>query len=275
VSGVDDYLAVNRATWDERVPAHVASKSYGVGKFLADPDHLSGVVAFDRPRLGDLEGVRAVHLQCHIGTDTLSLARLGARMSGLDFSPAAIEQAALLAARTGVAIDFHEADVYAAVEVLGANTFDLVYTGIGALCWLPDIARWARVVAGLLRPGGRLFVREGHPMLRALDEHSKPLTPRYSYFNRPEPLIFDDAGTYVDTDATFTSTHSHEWNHGIGEVITAVLGQGLRLTEFVEHDSVPWEAIPGQMVVDHAGEWRLAEHPQRLAASYTLQAVKG
>jgi len=159
--------------------------------------------------------------------------------------------------------------------VLGANTFDLVYTGIGALCWLPDIARWARVVAGLLRPGGRLFVREGHPMLRALDEHSKPLTPRYSYFNRPEPLIFDDAGTYVDTDATFTSTHSHEWNHGIGEVITAVLGQGLRLTEFVEHDSVPWEAIPGQMVVDHAGEWRLAEHPQRLAASYTLQAVKG
>jgi SAM-dependent methyltransferase len=123
--------------------------------------------------------------------------------------------------------------------VLGANTFDLVYTGIGALCWLPDIARWARVVAGLLRPGGRLFVREGHPMLRALDEHSNPLTLRYSYFNRPEPLIFDDAGTYVDTDATFTSTRSHEWNHGIGEVVTAVLGEGLRLTELVEHDSVP------------------------------------
>jgi hypothetical protein len=102
-----------------------------------------------------------------------------------------------------------------------------------------------------------------------------PITLRYSYFNRPEPLIFDDAGTYVDTDATFNSTRSHEWNHDIGEVVTAVLGEGLRLTEFVEHDSVPWEATPGQMVVDDAGEWRLAEHPQRLAASYTLWAVKG
>ena len=161
----EDYRDVNRANWDERVPAHAASPDYAVDRFTQDPAFLSGVVSFDLPRLGDISGLDGVHLQCHIGTDTVSLARLGARMTGLDFSPAALEQGRRLAAATGVDVDFVESDLYGAPEALGTERFDLVYTGIGAICWLPEIRRWANVVATLLRPGGRLFMREGHPVL--------------------------------------------------------------------------------------------------------------
>src|SRR5213078_1111356 len=143
---------------------------YSVDRFADDPEFLSYVVQFDRPRLGDLTGVRGVHLQCHIGTDTVSLTRLGARMTGLDFSAPALAEARDLAARTGAPADFVEADVSSALDVLEPASYDLVFTGIGALCWLPDIRRWAGVVDGLLRPGGRLFIREGHPMLWTLQD---------------------------------------------------------------------------------------------------------
>lgn len=269
-----DYVAINKANWDERAPAHAGSAEYGCERFINDPGHLSGVVRFDRLRLGDLTGVRGVHLQCHIGTDTVSLARLGARMSGVDFSPVALREARRLAAATGSAIDFREADVYDAVDVFGPEAFDLVYTGVGALCWLPDVARWARVVAGLLRPGGRLFIRDGHPMLFAFDETADPPTLGYPYFEIAEPVVLSSSGTYVDTEAVITNGLTHEWNHGLGETVTGLLAAGMRLTGLVEHDSVPWEAIPGHMVVDAAGEWRLADHPERLAASFTLQAIK-
>ncbi|SFW91627.1 class I SAM-dependent methyltransferase [Amycolatopsis australiensis] len=271
-----DSFEVNKANWDERAVLHAASPGYGFPDFAADPAYLSAVVRFDRPRLGDIAGLRAVHLQCHIGTDTVSLARLGASVTGLDFSGAALAQARRLAAVAGVEIDFREANVHDAVEVLGAGRFDLVYTGIGALCWLPSAARWASVVAGLLRPGGRLFIREGHPMLGTLDETTDPAVPRYPYFEHAEPLVFDEPGSYVEVDGELTHTVTHEWAHSLGEIITALLDNGLTLTGFTEHDSVPWNALPGQMAPDEAGEeWRLKESPQRLAASYTLQAVKG
>ncbi|MFG2087542.1 MULTISPECIES: class I SAM-dependent methyltransferase [unclassified Spirillospora] len=129
---MDDYVAINKANWDERAQAHADSPDYEFDRFINDPGHLSGVVRFDRTRLGDLTGLRAVHLQCHIGTDTVSLARLGATMSGLDFSAAALHQARRLAAGTGSTIDFRHAQLYDAVEVFGREGFDLVYTGIGA-----------------------------------------------------------------------------------------------------------------------------------------------
>jgi len=272
---MEDYRTLNRASWDERAGPHAASPDYAVGSFAADPAYLSGVVQFDLPLLGDISGRCGVHLQCHIGTDTISLARLGADMTGLDFSPAAIEQARRIAGLAGAGVRFVEADIYQAVTVLGAGAFDLVYTGIGALCWLPDIRRWATVVAGLLRPGGRLFIREGHPMLWSLDE-TRPgvLAVEYPYFERAEPMIFEEEGTYVKTDAVFIHNRTHSWNHGLGEIVTALLAEGMELTGLAEHDSVPWDALPGHMVQIGGGEWRLADRPWRLPHSYTLQAVK-
>jgi len=273
---VTDYGDVNRANWDERVPAHVASEYYALERFATDPSFLSDVVRFDLPRLGDVHGLRGVHLQCHIGTDTVSLARLGASMTGLDFSAPAVSAGRALADSAGVSATFVHADVYAAADVLPHDGFDLVYTGIGALCWLPDIRRWALVVASLLRPGGRLFVREGHPMLWTLDDERADdlLVVKYPYFERPEPNVFVQGGTYVPTDVIFSQTTTHEWNHGLGETVTALLEAGLEITAFTEHDSAPWNALPGKMEQIGGGEWRLADHPSRLPCTYTLQAIK-
>jgi len=271
---VSDYRSVNRVSWDERAPAHAASPDYALARFESDPEFISDVVRFDLPRLGDVAGLDGVHLQCHIGTDTLSLARLGARMTGLDFSGAALAQARRLAERTGAEVRFVEAEVYDAVERLGAGAFDLVYTGVGALCWLPDIRRWAGVVARLLRPGGRLFIREGHPTLWSLADVREDglLAVEHPYFETAEPTVWDEGGTYVETDVEFVHNTTHEWNHGLGEIVTALLDQGLNLTMLVEHDSVPWEALPGQMERLEGGEWRLADRPSRLPHTYTLQA---
>lgn len=272
----DRYVEVNRASWDERAPAHAASPDYGLGRFVDDPKFVSDIVRFDLPRLGDIGGVRGVHLQCHIGTDTLSLARLGATMTGVDFSPVSLEQARWLSERAGPHVEFVEAEVYEAVALLGRGTFDLVFTGIGALCWLPSIVRWANVVSDLLGPGGRLFLREGHPMLWTLDEErvDGELTVDYPYFEREEAIVNDYAGTYVETSATFTHNVTHEWNHGLGEIFTALMDAGMDITMLVEHDSVPWEALPGKMTKTALGEWRLTDRPWRLPHSYTLQAIK-
>jgi SAM-dependent methyltransferase len=275
VSFVEDYRETNRSSWDERAPAHAASPDYAVASFVEDPSFLSHVVRFDVPLLGDISGLRAVHLQCHIGTDTLSLARLGAELTGLDLSSASLAEARALAERAGASIEYVEGEVYDAVSLLGAGRFDLVYTGVGALCWLPSISRWAEVVAELLAPGGRLFIREGHPMLWALDEYrTDGLVAEHPYFETDEPFVDDSDASYVETAVKFEHTRSLSWNHGLGEVMSALLERGMEITGFVEHDTVPWDALPGQMERDSRQEYRLRDRPRRLAASYTLQAVK-
>lgn len=273
------YQAVNRANWDDRVPAHVASPDYAVERYVTEPDLISDVVRFDLPLLGDITGLRVVHLQCHIGTDTVSLARLGASVTGVDFSAPAVEAATKLAARTGADATFVQSEVYTAPEVLGTGGFDLVYTGIGALTWLPDIRKWAGVVAALLRPGGRLFIRDGHPVLDALEVRDGLLSLEYPYFEQPEPMVWDDDRTYVETDVRIEHTVMHVWNHGIGEIVTALLEAGMRITGLAEHDTVPWNALPGAMepVGERAtsgSEWRLTEHQSRLPCTFTLQALK-
>jgi 2-polyprenyl-3-methyl-5-hydroxy-6-metoxy-1,4-benzoquinol methylase len=272
---VPEYVDVNRANWDERAPAHAASPDYAVDRF-DDPAFLSDVVRFDQPRLGDVAGLEGVHLQCHIGTDTVSLARLGAHMTGLDFSAPAIEEARRIAARAGADIAFVQSELYDAPQVLKRESFDLVYTGIGALCWLPSVDRWADVVSELLRPGGRVFVREGHPVLWATADEMPEgrLVLDHPYFEVLDGTRFVAAGTYVATDVAFAHNTTIEWNHGLGEIVTALFDHGLDLTMLVEHDSVPWDALPGHMAEIGGGEYRLIDRPERLPHSYTLSAVK-
>ena len=215
---------------------------------------------YDIPLLGDITGLDVVHLQCHIGTDTLSLARRGAKsVTGLDLSPESLKLAKQLAesAAGGENVSFMEGDVYSAPRLLGEGKFDLVFTGIGALCWLPDIKRWAETVAALLKPGGQLFIREGHPLLWALDDKVRDkLVIDYPYFETKEPLVYQYENTYVElaagTEKKAKATKTVEWNHGMGETVGAVLGAGMRLTGLVEHQSIPWQALRGQMV--HLGE---------------------
>jgi SAM-dependent methyltransferase len=270
-----DYRSTNLANWESRVPVHASSTQYGLDRYRDDPEHLSGVVRFDLPRLGDIAGLDVVHLQCHIGTDTVSLGRLGARVTGLDFSPSAIAVARDLASAAGVDAVFVDADVYDAVEVLGARNFDLVYTGIGALCWLPDIRRWAGVVAGLLRDGGRLFIREGHPVVWALDDprDDREVVLAHPYFET-DGVVFVEDQTYVEQDEPLAAPTIVHFNHGLGEIMTALMDEGMQIVAFEEHDSLPWSALGEQMEMLPGGEYRLIDRPERLPHSYTLQAVR-
>ncbi len=270
-----DYRAVNHANWESRVRHHAASDEYRLQQYRSDPELLSEVVTFDLPRLGSIEGLDVVHLQCHIGTDTISLARLGARVTGLDFSSSALAVAAELAESAGNAVDYVEADLYDATEALGAERFDLVYTGVGALCWLPDVNRWAATVASLLRPGGELFIREGHPVLWAMDDPrpDELLVLAFPYFETTG-VHFSEPDTYVGQDAPLESPDIVHFNHGLAEIFNALWNAGMEITLFEEHDSVPWNALGDQMHDVGGGEYRLIDQPERLAASYTLRARK-
>jgi len=223
----EDYVTLNRRNWDERVAVHVASGFYAVDRFLEGEDHLHN---FEAEELGDVSGRRLVHLQCHFGMDTLSLARRGAQVTGLDFSPPAIAEAKALAAKLGVNARFVEANVYGAVEALG-ETYDVVYTGKGALNWIPDLAAWAQVVAALLTPGGTLYMCEYHPLMLMLADDS--LEFEWPYFNTG-PQVFDEPGTYADPAAVFEHIRTVEWPHPISEVICSIIDAGLQVEFFHE-----------------------------------------
>ncbi len=267
-------MSVNLANWNSRVEHHV--RAYDLERFRSDPGFLSHVVTFDLPRLGSVVDLDVVHLQCHIGTDTLSLFRLGARsVTGLDFSRPALDAAAHLADECGARIDYVESELYGAIEELGGGRFDLVYTGIGALCWLPDVRRWGEVVAALLRPGGRLFLREYHPVLWSLADprEDELLVIEYPYFET-EGVPFSEQQSYVSHDEPLASPEIIHFNHGLAEVITALLDAGMELTAFEEHDTAPGRPLDDMMEDVGGGEYRLRQDPVRLPATYTLKATK-
>ena len=252
-AGPDDsqnapYFEANRARWDESVPIHAASDGYDLAGFLRGEKSL---YPLEVEEVGDVHEKTLLHLQCHFGMDTLTWARLGARVTGLDFSGAAVERARELAREIGIGdATFVQANVYDAADVIG-DQFDVVYTGIGALCWLPDIRSWARVVAKLLKPGGFLYVYEGHPMLWTLDDEraDRELVVRSPYFETEHPAEWVGETTYVD-GPPLKNQKSFEWNHGLGEIVTALVDAGLRLDFLHEHREVVWQALPWMVRTD-------------------------
>lgn len=268
-----NYFEANRRNWNERAIVHAKSETYDLQAFVSDPTHLSDVVAFDQRYLGNLTGLSAVHLQCHIGSDTLSLARLGANVSGLDQSDASLDAARALFQSTKTKGQFVLANLYDAVDSLDTQ-FDLVYTGVGALNWLPDIKQWAQVVANLLKPGGRLYLREGHPMLWSLEDTTDgTLHVHYPYFETEEPMEFDEATTYTSPAAVINNTRMYEWNHGLGEIVSAIMAAGLTLTTLDEHDGLEWQMFPH--MVKEGTQYKLPPEQRALVPlMYTLMASK-
>lgn len=226
-----DYRVVNAANWDERVPIHIGSDFYDMEGFKKHRDSLN---AFEREEMGDVNGKTLVHLQCHFGRDTLSWAKHGARVAGVDFSAAAIDAARELAAELDIDAQFATADVYDAVKALDGRTFDIVYTGIGALCWLPDMNRWAETVAALLEPGGFLYLAEFHPFCYALD-NATGRSVVHDYF-KTEPDVWECTGTYADWDARTRNNTVVEFQHTLGTIVTALARAGLRVDFLHEHD---------------------------------------
>lgn len=275
----------NRANWDERVATHW--DAYDADGFATDPARITSVVRYDlglmaphlpTPRVADkpMEGRSLLHLQCHIGTDTLSWARLGATVTGLDFSPASITAARSLAARADLSATFVEADVLAASAALGGEAFDVVYTSIGVLPWLADLPAWARAVATVLRPGGLFFIRDSHPVLNAMDSDDPDtaagkLVITQPYFATGVPLRYDNDTTYADPNARLsTSITTYEWQHSLAEVVQSLLDAGLRLTSISEHATIPWQALP-QMTQTETG-YALPHGRERLPVTFSLTA---
>jgi SAM-dependent methyltransferase len=263
---------LNRSWWDERVPIHTASDFYDVDAFRAGAETLN---AFELEEVGPVTGKRLVHLQCHFGLDTLSWARHGASVVGLDFSRPATEAARDLAAELDLEAAFVAADLYDAVEALGRERFDVVYTGLGALNWLDDLPRWAAIVTELLRPAGFLYLSEFHPFAEVFADED--LTVAYDYFHDPAGLrLEDDGGSYADLEASTVHNATHEWAHPISEVIDAVLGAGLRLELFNEHDFTlfaRWPHLELDPDAPEAGEiYRQPAGSPRLPLMYSLRA---
>lgn len=252
----DAFIEQNRLNWNNRAALHARpTTGYRLDRFRDDRSLLSDVVDFDRRYLGDVSGLRVLHLQCHIGTDTLSLVRLGANVTGLDQSDVSLDSARDLFESVDTSGRFVQSNVYDAVEALDGEQFDLVYTGVGSLNWLPDIARWGQVVSALVRPEGSFYIREGHPVAYAIDDGDDvpdgTIRLKYPYFETVEPLTFDNADTYVDTAGEqLTNSRCHEWNHGIGEVFMALTNAGLHVTTLDEHRFLDWRMVPQQVERD-------------------------
>ncbi len=228
---------LNRAWWDERVPLHVASALYGVDSFRAGR---TTVEPFEVALMGDVAGQRLLHLQCHFGLDTMGWARdHGASAVGLDFSEPAVAAASGLARDLGIDATFVHADVYDAVAAVSGERFDVVYTGLGALNWLPDLAAWADGVSDLLRPGGRLLLSEFHPFSWVFGDEggvSDPGPVVEDYFDSAGKVWDDAGGTYADPAATTVNDRTVEYQHPLGEILGSLLRIGLRLEAFEEYD---------------------------------------
>jgi SAM-dependent methyltransferase len=267
-------LVANRRNWDARAPIHVRSTFYGIG----NRDPMSWFAPFEWRDLGRLEGRKVLHLQCHLGTETMAFALKGARTTGLDFSTVSLQEAQRVARAAALSIEYVHADVYEAVEAVGAESFDIVYTGKGALCYLPDLTTWAQAIALLLKPGGFLYLVEFHPLLNALGPTQTPglsedLVIRRDYLGGRGAIRRDSSHTYTDGPALAGDTVHYEWPHDLGEVITAVAQAGFTIENLTETGHLPWPRW-SSMVQANCGWWAMPESEPRFPVLYGLKATK-
>ena len=267
-----DAMAANRALWDEWTAVHLDSDFYDVESFRRGGIRLHDYVLEE---LGDVRGLEILHVQCHFGLDTLSFSRLGARPTGADFSEAAIDAARALAAELGLDARFVLSNVYDLPSNLEGD-FDLVYTSAGVLGWLPDIRAWARVVAHFVRPGGRFYISEIHPVANAFEnEGVEPgeLRLAYPYWEHAEPMAFAVHGSYADPGADVRTPTEYGWDHGLGEIVTALIDAGLRIEALREYPFNLWRLDFLERGAD--GRWRMpGELDGRLPLSFSLRATK-
>ena len=266
------WTEINRLNWDDRTAVHLRNGT----DFYPIDQVRAGDNAFGEPEdseLGDVAGKRIVHLQCHFGLDTIRLARRGAIVTGLDFSTAAIAAARALAAELGVHARFVEGNAYDSPALLNAQ-YDIAFVTWGSIIWLPDIRRWAQIVAELLAPGGWLYLAEGHPSTLSLDEVDGRLVAIRAWRTPTNaPFAYDDATTYTGDPTPLAHTRSYEWCHPLSDIICGLLEADLRLDFLHEHERLPWRYFP---MMEKAEDWgyRLPNGHPPLPLSFSLRASK-
>lgn len=267
-----DPIEINRRNWEERAAIHARDSTgdYMLDRFRAGEDALHSIEAAE---LGDISGKRVLHLQCHIGRDTLCLVRRGAIVTGLDFSGAALRVARRLSDETGLKAEFVEAAVDQAPE-LAPGPFDLVFTTWGTICWLPDVRKWAEVIASVLAPGGELYFADCHPGFAVLEEYAGKLVPTYDFQTPPDrPLQFAAETTYTGDPTVLSNQSTREWIHSLSAVLGGLMDAGLAITMFREHEVLPWRGLPS-LVPATERMWQLPDGAPRIPLSYSLRARK-
>jgi SAM-dependent methyltransferase len=265
---VNEYIETNRRNWDDRVPIHLASDFYNVASFKAGHSQLLPV---ERQELGDVTGKTMLHLQCHLGLDTLSWSREGATVTGVDFSAPAIDAARSLAEELDISARFIETDVYKLPDVLD-ETFDIVFASYGVLCWLPDLPAWMKLAAGYLNPGGILYVIDGHPLADMLDDEQlgSTIALRYPYLGAG-PLPFESPLTYTDQRVDVESQLTYTFSHGLGEIVSAAIEAGLEIEHLREFTYGFYPKLPA-MRKRSDGYYELPENPLEVPFMFSLRA---
>jgi SAM-dependent methyltransferase len=263
----EEEIAVNKRWWDGATPVHVRSRSYDVDGFRKGA---SSLLPTEVGELVDVEGRSLLHLQCHFGMDTLSWARKGALVTGVDFSSEAIATARRLAAELSIPSQFIESNVYTLSEALDER-FDIVYTGYGAICWLPDLEKWAKIIASFLRPGGTFYIVDVHPIADMIDYD---VTDRVSltgpYFGTG-PIRYESENTYTDSDAPLSEKVSYSWCHPLSEIVTSLCDAGLRIEWLHESPLGFFKAHP-LMERREDGHWQFPSAVNRIPLTFSLKA---
>lgn len=267
----NDYMKVNQKRWDELVGIHEKSAFYDVAGFKAGRISVSEL---ERQELGDVAGKSLLHLQCHFGMDTMSWARLGAKVTGVDYSEKAIALARSLAAELGIEANFVCSNIYDLVsEEKLRGQFDIVYTAQGVLGWLPDLEGWAKTIAHYLKPGGTFYILENHPFLWMIDEKKAGITVGYPYFT-DEALKSEEEYSYATSQVLVNQTE-YGWNHSFSEIIDSLLAHGLSLEFFHEFPFCGWTPLP-EMERSADGWYRFKDESKRnlLPMMFSLRASK-
>ena len=269
------WRAANRAHWDEKVAVHLGPRGYDLTSLRAGRGRFN---AIEEAELWPMDGKHVLHLQCHFGADSLKLAQRGASVVGLDFSAAAIDAARRLASELGLAdrARFVHADLYdAPAAVSDAAAFDMVFVTWGAICWLPDIYRWAGIVSHFLKPGGSLYLADAHPAALVFDDAASLPDGRPGffapYFSR-EPVVMEEAHDYIDETATVHNTTTHTWIHPLGDIISALLAADMTLDWLHEHDAVTSRMFK-ILVRDAKRLWRWPDKPW-LPLAFSVKATR-
>ena len=260
-----DYLAINKQTWNHKTEVHVDSEFYDNENFLKGKSTLNSI---ELALLGDVSGKKILHLQCHFGQDSLSLARLGAEVTGVDLSNTAIEKATSFAKELKLEAKFICSDIYDLPSHL-AEQFDIVFTSYGTIGWLPDLDKWAKVISHFLKPNGKFIMADFHPVVRMFDNDFKEVF--YSYFN-VEPIIEEETGTYADKNAAL-ETKTITWNHPISETLNALLSNGLTLNQFNEYDYSPYNCFNNTEEFEK-GKFRIKHFENKIPMVYSILATK-
>ena len=266
---MDEYIQANRDHWNEITPINAASELYDLGAFKTGK---RGLHSIEVDEVGDVAGKSLLHLQCHFGMDTLSWARLGARVTGVDFSDEAVELAQSLSEEIGIDARFILCNVYDLPSILHEQ-FDIVFTSYGVITWLPDLARWGRVVARYIKPGGVFYIAEFHPFAYVFydEQDATELRVHYPYFHAGEPLRFEP-GSYANPGAKVVHP-SYDWTHSLGDVVNALIDAGLSIEFLHEFPYSVYRQLPF-MEKGSDGLWRLPPQHGEVPLMFSIMAIK-